>query len=400
MFRRTTMRLIGGACLTVALPAAADAKTVKLGVLTDLSGPYSDVAGKGIVEATHMAAEDLRGQLSNRAVDIVAADHQNLPDVGVAIARRWLDEAGVDAIVHVPNSAIALAVQAITRDRKKIFLITGGTSADLTGKDCSPYSVHWTDDTYTLSSGTARVMLDRGGDTWFFIAADYAFGRALVDGATKIVLANGGKVLGTARAPLGTADFSSFLISAQASGAKVIALAEAGDDNTNALKQAHEFGIGGKQSLIGMATNTSEVESIGLEAAQGLYVVASFYWDRTDATRSWSRRFFARTGHMPSKEHAATYSAVQHYLRAVIGEDSTDATRVIARMKATPVDDFFGDGARVRKDGRLLNPVFVWRVKSPSASKYRYDDYQLVTRISEAEAFRPLADGGCAFVHS
>lgn len=383
--------------LAVAPPAGAQA--IKLGVLTDLSGPYSDVAGKGIVEATRMAVEDLRGLPGARKVEIVAADHQNLPDVGVSIARQWLDEAGVTAIVHVPNSAIALAVQGITRERKRVFLMTGGTSSDLTGKSCSPYSVHWTDDTYTLSAGTARVMLDRGGDTWFFIAADYAFGRSLVEGATKKVLESGGKVLGTVRTPLGTSDFSSFLLAAQASGAKVIALAEAGDDTTNALKQAHEFGVGRNQALIGMAMNMGEVEAIGLEAAQGLYVVASYYWDRTDATRDWSKRFFARTGNMPSKEHAATYSAVQHYLRAVAAKGSTDSDRVIARMKATPVDDFFGAGGRVRQDGRLIDPVFVWRVKSPSASRYRFDDYELVGQLTEAKAFRSLAEGGCPFVH-
>ena len=261
--------------LGLATPSAAQG--LKLGILTDLSGPYSDVAGKGIIEATRMAVEDLRSVLGDRKVEIIAADHQNLPDVGASIARQWLDEAGVTAIVHVPNSAIALAVQGITRERKRIFLMTGGTSSDLTGKSCSPYSVHWTDDTYTLSAGTARVMLDRGGDTWFFIAADYAFGRSLVEGATKKVLESGGRVLGTVRTPLGTSDFSSFLLTAQASGAKVIALAEAGDDTTNALKQAHEFGIGRSQVLIGMAMNMGEVEAIGLETAQGLYVVASYY---------------------------------------------------------------------------------------------------------------------------
>lgn len=395
------MRITHIACaaaLTLLLVRPTEAQTVKLGVLTDLSGPYSDVAGKGIVEATRMAVEDLHGLLGNRKVEIVAADHQNLPDVGVSIARQWLDQGGVTAIVHVPNSAIALAVQGITRERKRIFLMTGGTSSDLTGKSCSPYSVHWTDDTYTLSAGTVRVMLDRGGDTWFFIAADYAFGRSLVDGATKKVLESGGKILGTARAPLGTSDFSSFLLAAQASGAKVIALAEAGDDTTNALKQAHEFGVGRSQSLIGMAMNMGEVEAIGLEAAQGLYVVASYYWDRTDATREWSKRFMSRTGNMPSKEHAATYSAVQHYLRAVATEDTIDADRVIARMKATPVDDFFGAGGRVRADGRLIDSVFVWRVKSPAASRYRFDDYEQVGELTAAEAFRPLAEGGCTFV--
>ncbi len=373
-------------------------RVIRIGILTDLNGPYSGEAGRGVVEAVRMAVDDMKPGLGDRSVSISVADHQNSPDVGVTIARGWID-GGIDAIVHVPNSAIALAVQALTRERKTIFLMTGGTSDALTGKQCSPYSAHWVDDTYTLSHGVANAMLARGANTWYFLAVDYAFGRALQEGARATIEAAGGKVLGVTRTPLGTADFSSALLQAQASQAKVIALAEAGDDLVNAVKQAHEFGLTtGDQTLVGMATNTSEVDALGLATAQGLIVVSGFYWDRNDATRAWSQRFLAKVGHVPTKEQAASYSAVRHYLRAVIAENTTDSARVIARMKAMPVDDFYGAGARLRQDGRLLAPVFVWRVKSPAESHYPSDDYALVGQLPEAEAYRSLSDGQCPFI--
>jgi branched-chain amino acid transport system substrate-binding protein len=378
--------------------AADGPHVVKLGVLTDLNGPYSGEAGRGVVEAVHMAVEDMKPELGGRAVSIVVADHQNNPDIGLTMARAWIDS-GIDAIVHVPNSAIAIAVQGLTRERKTIFLMTGGTSDALTGKQCSPYSAHWVDDTYTLSNGVANAMLQQGGNTWYFLAVDYAFGRALVDGARTRIEEAGGKILGVARTPFGTADFSSYLLQAQASGANVVALAEAGDDLVNAVKQAHEFGLTqGGQRLVGMATNTSEVETLGLGTAQGLKVVSSFYWDSTPATRAWSDRFRTRVGHVPTKEQAASYSAVRHYLQAVVAENTTDAARVMARMKATPVDDFYGAGARLREDGRLLAPVFAWRVKSPAESRYPSDDYAEVAQLTENEAYRSLKEGHCPFV--
>lgn len=385
---------------TIVLQAAAEdpARVIKLGILTDLNGLYSGAAGKGVVEAVHLAVDDMQPELGDHRVSIAVADHQNSPDVGVTIARGWIDS-GIDAIVHVPNSAITLAVQALTRDRKTIFLMTGGTSDALTGRQCSPYSAHWVDDTYTLSHGVASAMLKQGGDSWYFVAVDYAFGKALQEGARVAVEAAGGKVLGVSRTPLGTADFSSYLLQAQSSGAKVIALALAGDDLVNAVKQAHEFGLAaGGAKLVGMATNTSEVETLGLGTAQGLTVVSGFYWDRTAMTRTWSARFRARAGHVPTKEQAASYSAVRHYLRAVVAENSTRSDRVIARMKAMPVDDFYGDGARLREDGRLLAPVFVWRVKSPDESRYPSDDYAEVEGLAKSDAYRPLAEDHCPSV--
>jgi branched-chain amino acid transport system substrate-binding protein len=378
----------------------AKAQDVKLGVLTDLGGPYADSSGQGAVEATRMAAEDLKAELGAHNVTVISADHQSKPDVGAAIARRWLDTENVDAIVNVPNSAIALAVQSVTRDHKKIFLITGGATAELTGKQCSPYSAHWTDDTYSLSTGTTRAMMERGGaDTWFLITADYAAGYGLASAAKRVIEQEGGKVLGEAKHPFGTSDQSSFLLQAQASGAKMIALANAGTDTIESIKQAHEFHIGPpSQTIVAMALFITDVNSLGLETAQGLYLTAGFYWDRNDATRAWSHRFFDRVGRMPTREQAETYSAVHHYLRGVIATNSTDAATVMAWMKATPLDDFYAPGARLREDGRLIHPIYLFQVKSPSESRYPWDYYKLISTVDPARAFRPLADGACPFV--
>ena len=398
---KITRKLLGITCvLTLLAATAAYAQNVKLGVLTDLGGPFADSSGTGAVEATKMAAEDLKAQLGTRQVEVISADHQNKPDVGAAIARRWLDTEHVDAIVNVPNSAIALAVQTITREHKKIFLITGGATALLTGKQCSPYSAHWTDDTYSLSTGTTRAMMARGGaQTWFMVTADYAAGHALSAAARQVIVANGGKVLGEALHPFGTDDQTSFLLQAQSSGAKMIALANAGTDTINSIKQAHEFHIGQpSQTIVAMALFISDVHSLGLEAAQGLYLTAGFYWDRNDATRTWSHRYFARTGRMPTREQAETYSAVRHYLRGVIAENTTNSDKVMAWMKANPVDDFYAPGARLREDGRLLHPIYLLQVKTPAESKYPWDYYKVMATVPPEQAFRPLAEGGCPFV--
>ncbi len=381
-------------------PALAAAQNVKLGVLTDLGGPYADSSGLGAVEATRMAVEDLKAALGARTVEVVSADHQSKPDVGAGIVRRWLDTENVDAIVNVPNSAIALAVQTVTRERKKIFLITGGASVDLTGKQCSPYSAHWTDDTFSLSTGTTRAMMERGGaDTWFLVTADYAAGYGLAAAAKRVIEENGGKVLGEAKHPFGTTDQTSFLLQAKSSGATMIALANAGTDTINSIKQAHEFHIGPpSQTIVAMALFITDVHSLGLEAAQGLYFTAGFYWDRNDASRVWSRKFFDRIGRMPTREQAETYSAVRHYLSGVIATGSTDATAVMAWMKATPLDDFYAPGARLRQDGRLIHPIFLAQVKTPAESHYPWDYYKIITTLSPERAFRPLSEGGCSFI--
>lgn len=394
-------KLLALVCTATVLAAPATwAQNVKLGVLTDLGGPYADSSGQGAVEATKMAAEDLKTELGSHHVEVVSADHQSKPDIGAAVARKWLDTENVDAIVNVPNSAIALAVQNVTRERKKIFLITGGATAELTGKQCSPYSAHWTDDTYSLSTGTTRAVMARGNaDTWFLITADYAAGHGLASAAKAVILANGGKILGEAQHPFNTDDQSSFLLQAQASGAKVIALANAGTDTINSIKQAHEFHIGGKnQTIVAMALFITDVHSLGLEVAQGLYLTAGFYWDTNDATRAWSKRFYDRIGRMPTREQAETYSAVHHYLRGVIATHSTDASTVMAWMKANPVDDFYAKGARLREDGRLIHPIHLLQVKSPGESKYPWDYYKILATLPPEQAFRPLSEGGCPFV--
>jgi branched-chain amino acid transport system substrate-binding protein len=402
-----SIRRTAAACLLL-MPilgaTLAQAETVKLGVLTDLGGPYSDSSGKGAVVATQMAVDDLKEQLGAAKFDVsvLSADHLGKADVGSSIVRQWLDNDGVDAIVNVPNSAGALAVQNLTRERKKIFLISGAATADLTGKACSPYSAHWTDDAYTLASATPLALLKQGLDTWFFVTADYAFGHAAETEATRVVTANGGKIIGSVNHPVGVADMSSFLLQAQASGAKVIALANGGGDTINAIKEAHEFHIAeGGQVLVGMGLFISDVHSLGLDTAQGLYLTTGFYWDRTDETRAWSKRFGALMGgRMPTREHAETYSAVRHYLQAMIAERSTNSDKVMAKMKATPVDDFYAPGAVLRQDGRLIRPVFLAQVKTPAESRYPWDYYKIISTLKPEEAFRSLEAGGCPFVKS
>ena len=347
-----------------------------------------------------MAIEDMKPELGARTIEVVSADHQGKADIGAAIARRWLDTEGVDVIVNVPNSAIALAVQTLTRERKKIFLITGGATAELTGRQCSPTSAHWTDDTYSLSTGTTRAIMERGGaESWFLVTADYAAGYGLSAAARNVIEQMGGKVVGEAKHPFGTTDQSSYLLQAQASGARMIALANAGTDTILSIKQAHEFHIGPPaQTVVAMALFITDVHSLGLEAAQGLLFDAGFYWDRDEPSRRWAKTFFSRIGRMPTREQAETYSAMHHYLRGVIATGSKDAATVMAWMKANPLDDFYAPGARLREDGRLIHPIYLFQVKTPAESRYPWDYYKLISPISPDHAFRPLSEGGCPFV--
>jgi branched-chain amino acid transport system substrate-binding protein len=401
----TTLNMVRAAAIVLACslgghPGTAVAQDLKFGVLTDLGGPYADSSGQGAVEAARMAVEDMKAELGARRIEVVSADHQSKADVGAAIARRWLDTESVDVIVNVPNSAIALAVQTVTRDRKRVFLITGGATVDLTGKQCSPYSAHWTDDTFSLSTGTARAMMQRGGaDTWFLITADYAAGYGLSAAARRVIEEEGGKVLGEVKHPFGTTEQAPFLLQAQASGAKMIALANAGTDTINSIKQAHEFHVGApNQTIVAMALFITDVHSLGLEVAQGLYFTAGFYWDRNEPSRAWSRRFFDRIGRMPTREQAETYSAMHHYLRGVIATGSKDAATVMTWMKANTVDDFYAPGAHLREDGRLIHPIFLAQVKTPAESHYPWDYYKIIATVSPDRAFRPLSEGGCTFV--
>ena len=387
---------------TFALTGTATAQVsdgvVKLGVLSDMSSLYADIGGPGSVIAARMAVEDyLKSAKSNLKVEIVSADHQNKPDVGSSIANQWYDVDKVDAIVDVPTSSVALAIQEITKQKKKAFLISGAASSALTGKACSPNSVHWTYDTWMLANGTGSAIVKTGGDSWFFLTADYAFGLALEADTEAVVLKGGGKVLGKVRHPLNAQDFSSFLLQAQASKAKIIGLANAGGDTTNAIKQAAEFGIvKGGQSLAGMLVFISDIHGLGLEKAQGLIFTETFYWDLNDQTRAWTKRFVAQSkGKYPTMVQAGVYSAVLHYLKAVDAAKTDDGTKVVAQMKAMPTDDIlFGKGS-IRKDGRTLHPAYLVEVKKPSESKGPYDYYKVKATIPADQAFRPLADGGC-----
>jgi branched-chain amino acid transport system substrate-binding protein len=373
--------------------------SVKLGVLSDMSSLYSDATGKGSLIAAQMAAEDFGGKVKGKPIEVISADHQNKPDVGSSIAREWYDNQQVDAIVDVPTSSIALAVQKITQDKNKVFLMSGPGSSDLTGVACSPNGIMWTYDTYALSQVIAKALLARKEDTWFFITADYAFGQALERDAANTVKATGGTVLGSVRAPLNTADFSSFLLQAQASTAKVVGLANAGGDTQTAIKQAAEFGLAaGGQKIAALLLNITDTRSLGLQAAQGLLAADAFYWDRDDESRAFSKRFFAKVGRMPTMIQAGVYSAVTHYLKAIDATGTDEAKTVIAKMKATPINDFFAKNGYIREDGRMIHDMYLVQAKKPSESKGEWDLYNILATIPGDQAFRPMADGGCPFV--
>src|ERR1700748_743775 len=333
---------------------------VKLGVLTDMSSLYADATGKGSVAAVEMAVADYGGKVAGAPIVVIAADHQNKPDVGVNIARNWYDNEKVDAIFDVPTSSVALPISALTREKNKIHINSGGGSSDLTGTTCSPNTVHWTYDTYALSNVAGKAMVKRGDDTWFFVTADYAFGQALQRDAANVVEENGGKVLGDVRHPLNSSDFSSFLLQAQASKAKVIGLANAGGDSQNALKQAAEFGITqGGQKMIALLTEITDVHSLGIKATQGLIVTDGFYWDMNDETRAFSKRFMEKVGRMPTMIQAGLYLATMHYLKAIEAIGTDEAPKVMAQMRATPINDFFAKGGKIRIDGRMVHDMYL-----------------------------------------
>ena len=400
-FKRGLLSLAVAAALAAgAAQAQVSDNVIKLGVLSDMSSLYTDLAGAGSVVAARMAVEDSGIERRGYKVEIVSADHQNKADVGSAVARQWYDTDKVDVILDTPNSGVALAVNQITRDKGKAFLVSGAASSDLSGKACSPNSVHWTYDTWMLANGTGSAIVKTGGDSWFFLTADYAFGHALERDTEAVVQKMGGKVLGKVRHPLNTQDFSSFLLQAQASKAKIIGLANAGGDTTNSIKQAAEFGIvKGGQNLAGMLVFLTDIHALGLPTAQGLIFTETFYWDMNDQTRAFAKRFAERDkGIHPTMIHAGVYSAVLHYLKAVEALKSDDGTKVIAQMKAMPTDDaLFGKGS-IRADGRKIHPAYLVEVKKPAESKGAWDYYKVRTTIPADQAFRPLADGGCSLV--
>ena len=374
---------------------------VKIGVLNDMSGLYSDITGPGSVTAARMAVEDyIKATKSTIKVEIVSADHQNKPDVGSNVARQWYDTDKVDMIADVPTSSVGLAIAKLSADKGKLHVNSGSATADLSGKACNANTIHWAYDTWMLANGTGKAIVKSGGDTWFFLTADYAFGQALERDTEAVVVKNGGKVVGKVRTPFPTQDFSSFLLQAQASKAKIIGLANAGGDTTNSIKQAAEFGITkGGQSLAGLLVFLPDVHSLGLNIAQGLQLTETFYWDLNDNTRAFTKRFAAANGGKhPSMVHAGVYSSVIHYLKAVDAAKTDDGTKVTAKMKELPTDDpLFGKGT-VRADGRKIHPAYLFQVKKPSESKGPYDYYNLVATIPANEAFRPLAESECPLV--
>jgi branched-chain amino acid transport system substrate-binding protein len=397
--------LLLGTALTFAAGSLAFAqdKTAKIGVLTDLSGLYADLGGQGSIVAAQMAVEDSGMVAKGWKLDVISADHQNKPDVATNIARQWIDVEKVDVLMDVLNSGVALAVNNVVKEKNSIMINSGAASSDLTNAQCTPNTVHWTYDTYMLAHSTGQALVKAGGDTWFFITADYAFGAALERDTTAVVVANGGKVIGDVKHPLNTADFSSFLLQAQASKAKIIGMANAGGDTTNTIKQASEFGIvAGGQKLAGLLLFITDVNSLGLKVAQGLNLSSTFYWDTNDQTRAFSKRFAARmkTNAEPTMVQAGVYSGLLHYFKALdaLGGNPHDGAKVVAKMKEMPTDDpLFGKGM-IRIDGRTIHPAYLFEVKSPAESKYPWDYYKLIATIPAEEAFRPLSESQCPLV--
>jgi branched-chain amino acid transport system substrate-binding protein len=379
--------------LLAAAPAAAQG--VKIGILNDQSGVYADYGGKYSVEAARMAIEDFGGEVLGQKIEMVTADHQNKPDLATAIARRWYDTEGVDMITELTTSSVALAVQELSRDKKKIDIVVGAATSRITGDACTPYGFHWAYDTRALAVGTGGALTKAGGDSWFFLTADYAFGYALEKDTSDVVAANGGKVLGSVRVPLNSSDFSSFLLQAQSSKAKIVGLANAGLDTTNSIKQAAEFGIvKSGQKLAGLLMTLSEVHGLGLEAAQGLVLTEGFYWDHDDKARAFSERFFKRTGRMPSMIHAGTYSATLSYLKAVKAAGTKDTEAVVKKLKELPVDDAFAQG-KVLENGRMVHDMYLFEVKKPSDSKKPWDYYKQLAVVPGDQAFFSAKDSGC-----
>src|ERR1700726_1706867 len=402
---RLVMRLIATLALAAAaaLTSAAQAEdiTVKLGVLNDMSSLYSDIGGQGSVIAAKMAIADFDPAAHGMKVELVNADHLNKPDVGSNIARQWFDVDHVDAIVDVPTSSVALAINEVVREKNKVFLVSGAATSDLTGAKCSPNTVHWTYDTWMLANGTGKALVKSGGDTWFFLTSDYAFGHALERDTKAVVLANGGQVLGGVLHPLNTQDFSSFLLQAQSSKAKIIGLANAGGDTINAIKQGAEFGIAaGGQQFAGLLVFVTDVNALGLKTAQGLVLTETWYWDMNDANRAWTKRWQVyRPGKFPSMPVAGVYAETLHYLKAVAAlKSAADGKAVVAKMKELPTDDpLFGKGY-VRADGRKIHPAYLFEVKKPEESKYPGDVYTLRATVPAEEAFRPMKDDNCPMV--
>ena len=404
MKRNVVVALLCAVLLGAWNPAAMGAAkisdgVVKIGVLTDMSGTYSDLAGPGSVQAVQMAVADfVAREKPGFKIEVISADHQNKGDIAANKAREWIDTEQVDVIVDLVTTSTALAVMKVAKDKNRITLVSGAASTPITNEQCTDTNVHWTYDTYALAAGTGKAVVKQGGKTWFFLTADYAFGKSLEKDTSEVVVENGGKVLGRVLHPFPAQDFSSFLLQAQSSGAQVIGLANAGNDTINAIKQAAEFGVTPKQSLAGLLMFITDVNSLGLKATQGMYLTTGFYWDMNDATRVWSKRFFEQRKRMPTMVHAGDYSAVYHYLKAVKATGTDDTMTVMERMKATPVNDVFAKDGKIRVDGRMVHDMYLAQVKKPEESKYPWDYYDIKQVIPGDQAFLPLSKSKCPLV--
>ncbi|MBU6508005.1 MAG: ABC transporter substrate-binding protein [Alphaproteobacteria bacterium] len=402
--KRRSLLAVGFAAVLAfgaAAPAARAANDkVVIGVMNDMSSVYSYLGGMGSVAAAKMAVHDFGGKVLGKPIEVIYADHQNKPDVGAAIAQKWFDQDGVDAIVDLPTSSVAIAVQQVAKERGKVTLISNGGSSELTGKYCSPTGVHWTYDTYALAHVTGKAIVQQGGKSWFFITADYAFGHQLRDDTSAVVKAAGGQVLGSVNVPLNNADFSSFLLQAQQSKAQVIGLANAGGDTVNSIKQAAEFGIvKGGQRLAGLLVFIADVNALGLQTAQGLMLTEAYYWDQNAQTRAFAKRFEAAyDGKVPTSGQAGVYGAVMHYLKAMAAAKTEDGVKVVAEMRKLPINDFMTHNGKVRIDGRVIRDMYLFQVKSPQESKYPYDYYKQLAVIPGDQAFRPLSESECPLV--
>ncbi|CAO3403397.1 ABC transporter substrate-binding protein [Azospirillum palustre] len=395
--------LLAGTALAVLASGAAQAQmsdnVIKIGMLSDRSGIYADINGEGSAVAARMAAEEFGNAVNGTKIEIIVGDHQNKADIAANLARQWIDTEKVDVVADVPNSAAALAVQAITRDKKRLFLMSGPGSTDLTGKECSPYGFQWTWDNHAVASATARALVEQGRKSWFFITADYAFGHSLEAEAASTVKQLGGTIKGSVRHPLGASDFSSYLLQAQASGAEVVAFANAGGDTINGVKQAAEFGIPqGGQTLAGLLLNINDIQALGLETSQGLMLANSFYWDMTEETRGWSKKFEERTGRKPSMNQAGVYSSVRHYLKAVQELGTDDPDKVAAKMRAMPVTDMMMKEVKIAANGRVFDDMYLAQVKAPAESKYAWDYFKILKTVPGAQAYIDPKDSGCPLV--
>lgn len=398
-FKRSAIGLALGAICAAsqAQQAKISDDVVKIGILTDLSGLYSEFAGEGAVTAVKMAIEDFGGKVLGKPIEVVVADHLNKTDIAATKAREWFDLQKVDVITDLTNSSVAIAVSKLAMAKNRIAIVNGAMTERITNEDCTPNTVHYVSDTHAFAYGTGKAVVEQGGNSWFLLAADYAFGTLMLDKLTNVVTANGGKISGSAKHPLGASDFSSFILQAQASKSNVIGLINAGADMVNAMKTAQEFGIGagGKQTLVGLATTITDVHGMGLGTAQGLVLTTAFYWDANEETRNWSKRYFARMKKMPNMVHAGDYSSTMHYLKAVQAAGTDDAKTVMAKMREMPVNDFFAKNGRIREDGKMVHDMYLMQVKTPAESKYAWDYYKLRKVLPAASVTLPVEQSRC-----